>query len=86
MGFTYQLRQKLASEAVDIKRLQRNTTLLILDIEESVNAEEIAQAVGATSQVTNQKMRDWGLMAKVQVPIEKGKEILQKGPQTSGWS
>ncbi len=85
MGFTSWLHTALVIKA-EVKRLQRNTELLILDIEESVSAEEIAQAVGAIGQVTTQKMRAGGLMAKVQVPIEKGIEVLKGGPLTIGWS
>ncbi len=84
-GFTNQLRQALMVEA-KVKRLQQNTELLILDNEESVSAKEIAQAVGAISHVTIQKMRDGGPLAKVQVPIEKGMEVLKRGQQTITWS
>ncbi len=42
--------------------------------------------MGAVGQVTTQKMRVGGLMAKVQVPIEKGIEVLKGGPLTIGWS
>ncbi len=55
--------------------------LLILDIEESVSA-EIALPVGATSQVITSKMRDGEIMVKVQMPIEKGKVVAQKGSLT----
>ncbi len=64
MEFINQLRHALVAEA-NMKRLQRNTKLLILDIEESISAEEITQAVGATGHITTQKMRDGGLMAKM---------------------
>ncbi len=71
------LQQALMEEA-GIKRPQWNTTLLVLHIEESVSAEDIAQAIGATGQVTTYKMRDRGLMAKIQVSIEKGIKVVQK--------
>ncbi len=37
---------------------------------------EIVQAVVAIGVVTTQKMRDVELMAKMQVPIEKGIEVV----------
>ncbi len=44
VGFTNQLQEVLSVEA-DMKKPQWNTTLLLLDIEESVSAKEIPQAV-----------------------------------------
>ncbi len=62
--------QKLIS-----RNYSRAPCYFILYIEESVSA-EIAQAVGATRQITTQKMRDGVLMSKVQVLNEKGIEVL----------
>ncbi len=49
-----------------------------------VSAQEIAMAMDATGQVTNQKMRNEGLIFKLQVPTEKGIEVLQRGLLTIG--
>ena len=84
-GFAKRLREALVDDA-DVKVPQRHTTLIILDIEESASVEDISSATGAVGRVTTQKMRGGGQLAKVQVPIERGLQILRGEPLTIGWS
>lgn len=84
-GFARRLQEVLGNVA-NIKRPQRTTGLLILDIDESVEKEEIAAAAGTSLPIRLEEAKAGLRVAKIQVPIEKALELIQGGRLSLGWS
>ena len=86
-AFVERLKVVLGTDAA-VRRPVRTTTLLVLDIEESVTVEEVQEALGPGEK----RIYGFTLMgrgcrkAKVVVPIEAALRLLEEGRVRIGWS
>lgn len=84
--FAAQLQQALGNLA-DVRRPQRMTTLLVLDVEESATEDEVKAAVGGDAKVVGCKPMGRGCqMVTVRLSVEGALKILERGRLFIGWS
>jgi hypothetical protein len=85
--FAVQLQQALGPLA-EVRRPQRMTSLLILDVEESATEEEVKAAIGEEEgKILNRKPMGRGCqMVTVQLPIDAALRTMERGRILIGWS